>query len=229
MFEKIISIDRNLFFAINGTHSYFTDCFMWLYSGRMIWIPITLFMIGFIIYKKNWKEWLPVLVALVILFLLCDKITSDIIKPYFARLRPTHNPDIMEQVRTLYGYTAGRYGFVSSHAANALGLAVFSSLLFKNKRYTLVIVIWAVIMGYSRIYLGIHYMSDVLGGMIIGSFIGYLTYFLYSFSINKLSVKTNYVKLAIYSPVSVKILTFNMIVYIFLFIFLSPLLIDFLK
>lgn len=229
MFEKIISIDRNLFFAINGTHSYFTDCFMWLYSGRMIWIPITLFMIGFIIYKKNWKEWLPVLVALVILFLLCDKITSDIIKPYFARLRPTHNPDIMEQVRTLYGYTAGRYGFVSSHAANAFGLAVFSSLLFKNKRYTLVIVIWAVIMGYSRIYLGIHYMSDVLGGMIIGSFIGYLTYFLYSFSINKLSVKTNYVKLAIYSPVSVKILTFTMIVYIFLFIFLSPLLIDFLK
>ncbi len=229
MFEKIISIDRNLFFAINGTHSYFTDCFMWLYSGRMIWIPITLFMIGFIIYKKNWKEWLPVLVALVILFLLCDKITSDIIKPYFARLRPTHNPDIMEQVRTLYGYTAGRYGFVSSHAANASGLAVFSSLLFKNKRYTLVIVIWAVIMGYSRIYLGIHYMSDVLGGMIIGSFIGYLTYFLYSFSINKLSVKTNYVKLAIYSPVSVKILTFTMIVYIFLFIFLSPLLIDFLK
>ena len=81
MFKEITSIDQDLFFAINGTHSFFTDCVMWLYSGRLVWIPITLFLIGFIIYKKNWKEWLPVLVAFVILFLLSDKISSDIIKP----------------------------------------------------------------------------------------------------------------------------------------------------
>lgn len=229
MFKEITSIDQDLFFAINGTHSYFTDCVMWLYSGRLMWILITLLMIGFIIYKKNWREWLPLLVAFVILFLLCDKITSDIIKPYFARWRPTHDPAIMDQVRTLYGYTGGRYGFVSSHAANAFGMAVFSSLLFKNKFYTIVIFIWALIMGYSRIYLGVHHVSDVLGGMIVGSAIGFLTYSLYLFSMNKLSAKTSYVKLATYSPVPVKILTFTIIGYVVLFSLLSPLLINFLK
>lgn len=229
MFKEITPIDQDLFFAINGTHSYFADCVMWLYSGRLVWIPLTLFMIGFIFYKKSWKEWLPILVAFVILFLLCDKISSDIIKPYFARWRPTHDPAIMDQVRTLYGYTAGRYGFISSHAANAFGMAVFTSLLFKNKFYTIVIVIWALIMGYSRIYLGVHYGSDVLGGMIVGSVIGYLIYSLYLFSINKLSAKTNYVKLATYSPVSVKVLAATIIGYVVLFSLLSPFLINFLK
>jgi undecaprenyl-diphosphatase len=229
MFKEITSIDQDLFFAINGTHSFFTDCVMWLYSGRLVWIPITLFLIGFIIYKKNWKEWLPVLVAFVILFLLSDKISSDIIKPYFARWRPTHDPAIMDQVRILYGYTGGRYGFVSSHATNAFGMAVFSSFLLKNKLYTIVIIIWALIMGYSRIYLGVHYVSDVLGGIIVGSAIGLLMYSFYLFSMNKLSVKTNYAKLATYSPVSVKILTFTIIGYVVLISLLSPLLINFLK
>jgi len=229
MIEKIISIDRNLFFAINGTHSYFTDCALWLYSGTIIWIPITLFMIGFIIYKKSWKEWLPILVAFVVLFFLCDKITAEIIKPYFSRLRPTHDPNIMEHVHTLHQYIGGMYGFVSSHSANAFGMALFSSFLFKNKLYTFVIIIWALIMGYSRIYLGVHYVFDVLGGMIIGAIIGYMTYLFYSISIKKLSKKTNYVKLATYTPVSVKMLAFVIMSYIVLFSLLSPFLIDFLK
>lgn len=229
MFEELISVDRDFFFAINGTHSYIADCAMWLYSGRLVWIPLTLFMIGFICYKKSWKEWIPLILAFVILFLLCDKISSDIIKPYFAQWRPTHDPAIMNQVRTLYGYTGGRYGFTSSHAANAFGMAVFSSLLFKNKFYTLVIFIWALIMGYSRIYLGVHYVVDILGGILLGSAVGYLTYSLYIFSINKLSVKTNYLKLATYSPVSVKVLTITIISYIVFFSLLSPFFINFLK
>jgi undecaprenyl-diphosphatase len=225
--KKITSIDKDLLFAINGAHYYFTDCIMWLYSGRIIWIPIALAFVGFILYKKNWREWAPLLIAFVILFFLCDKISAEIIKPLFLRLRPSHNPDIMNHIRILYQYRGGTYGFVSSHCANAAGLAMFSSFLFKNKIYTSVIILWALAMGYSRIYLGVHYVSDVLGGMLLGTIIGYITYLLYINIVNNLSTKVDYIKLATYTNKSTKYLAIGIMSYIIFFSLLSTVIIDY--
>jgi len=97
----------------------------------------------------------------------------------FAHPRPTHYPGIMEQVRTLYNYTGGKYGFISGHATNCFGFASFTVLLFRNKPYSIVAISWAVMVSYSRIYLGVHFLSDIVGGMISGIIVGFFIYKLY--------------------------------------------------
>ena len=76
------------------------------------------------------------------------------------------------------GYVGGKYGFVSSHAANTIGIAVFTILLFKNRAFSAVILLWALVDSYSRIYLGVHYLGDILGGLVVGTFSALLSFFL---------------------------------------------------
>ncbi|MDR2920097.1 MAG: phosphatase PAP2 family protein [Tannerella sp.] len=181
MFEKIIPYEENLFFLINHAHTAFWDNVMWLYSDLVIWIPLALLVIFTIVYKTNHIEYLLILLSIVLVFCICDQLSTHIIKPLIARPRPTHYPTIMEHVHTLYGYSGGRYGFISGHAANSFGFAMFTALLFRNKFYSVIILLWAVIISYSRVYLGVHFFSDVVGGMIIGIIIGYLIYKFYLF------------------------------------------------
>ncbi|MFV0469412.1 MAG: phosphatase PAP2 family protein [Dysgonomonas sp.] len=176
MLERILPYEENLFFLINRSHSYFMDCAMWLFSGGVIWIPPAVFLIISIVYKKEWRIWLPILITIIILFVCCDQFSSAVCKPYFARPRPTHYPGIEESVRTLCGYTGGKYGFISGHATNSFGFATLSALLFRNKYYSIVIYVWAIILSYSRIYLGVHFVSDIVAGAVAGSVIGLLVY-----------------------------------------------------
>lgn len=185
MLKDILPYEKDLFFLINGSHSYFTDCTMWLLSTSIIWIPLAIFLTGSIVYKKSWKIWLPILITISILFLFCDQFSSAVCKPYFARLRPTHYPGIAEHVRTLYGYVGGQYGFISGHATNSLGFATLTALLFRNKLYSIAIYIWALLISYSRIYLGVHFVSDVVVGALAGISIGFLTYKAYRLYLQK--------------------------------------------
>ncbi len=180
MLDKMIPYEENLFFVINGAHSNFMDGMMWLFSGFPLWIfPLTVF-IFILVHKVNRRQWIPVLLAIILVFVLCDQFSSHLIKPLFQRERPTHYPEIMEHVRTLYGYKGGRYGFISGHATNSFGFALFTSLLLRNKYYTLFIMSVAFVISYSRIYLGVHFISDVIGGATAGILIGYIVYKLYS-------------------------------------------------
>lgn len=216
MLEKILPYERNLFFLINGSHSYFTDCVMWLFSGSIIWIPLIVLFLFSIVYKKEWKQWLPILITIAILFLFCDQFSSGICKPFFARLRPTHHPLFMNEVRTLYGYAGGKYGFISGHATNSFGFAALTTLLFRNKFYAGIIFLWAFIMSYSRIYLGVHFISDVVAGAVSGIIIGMLVYQLYLFYLKKTSQT---VDVPVYSSHRIKIIT--IISYISFFIIFS--------
>lgn len=185
MLEKILPYEKSLFFLINSSHSYFMDCAMWLFSGSVVWVLPSVFLIVAIIYKKNWRVWLPILIAITLLFVCADQFSSTICKPYFSRLRPTHYPGIEASVRILAGYSGGKYGFISGHATNSFGFATLTALLFRNKYYSIVIFLWALTFSYSRIYLGVHFVSDIAAGAVVGTIIGLLIYNLYRFCLGK--------------------------------------------
>lgn len=186
MVEKILIYERDAFFALNGSDSAFLDRFMWIFTGKAVWLPLAFLILLVLIYKKNWRESLLILLAIVLVVTLCDQFASHVYKPVFTRFRPTHHPDFMDQVKTVFGYRGGLYGFISSHAANAFGFATLMALIMRDKLFGWTIFFWAALTAYTRVYLGVHFISDIVPGAISGVFFGYLVYRLYSFSRSKL-------------------------------------------
>lgn len=179
MIEKILPYEQDLFFMLNGSNSCMLDYFMWFYSGKAPWIPAAIFILVILIYKKGWRDSLIILISIVLVITLCDQLASGVLKPFFGRLRPTHHPLFMDKVDTVLGYRGGRYGFISSHAANAFGFATYMALLLRYSLFSWVIYSWATVTAYSRIYLGVHFISDIVPGIIVGLVFGYLVYRMY--------------------------------------------------
>jgi len=179
MLEQVLEYERSMFFMLNGSDSPFVDRFMWLYTGKVVWLPLAAFILFILLYKKDWRESVLILLAITLVVTLCDQFASHLIKPYFERFRPTHHPEFMDDVKIVFGYRGGRYGFISSHAANAFGFAMFISLLFRYRIFTITVFIWAVLTAYTRIYLGVHFISDIIPGALAGLFFGWLVYIIY--------------------------------------------------
>lgn len=142
----------------------------------MVWLPIAAAII-FVIIKTQKRDCWVVLLGLVVLILLSDQLSSHLIKPLVHRLRPTHEPTLQGLLHIVRNHRAGGFSFVSSHATNGFAFAVFTSLIFKNRLYSLVVITWAIFTGYSRLYLGVHYPLDVLCGTIIGIGCGFAVYY----------------------------------------------------
>ena len=142
MLERILEYEREAFLWLNGNHNAFWDCFMWLYTGQVTWIPILLLFIFLLFYKKEWKEAVLIVLSLILLIALCDQFSSSICKPYFSRFRPTHHPDFIDYVNIVNDYRGGLYGFISGHATNAFGFTTFAILLFRNRLFTISILLW---------------------------------------------------------------------------------------
>lgn len=177
MLERLIQLDKNLFIWLNSHHSPFWDKLMWLISGKIEWLPLYLLLIGFIIYRFRWKS-IPIILAIVLTITLADQIAVKAFKVVFERLRPSHNSEFEGIIHLVKDYHGGRFGFVSNHAANSFGLATIMSLIFRNKYFSPGILLWAALVSYSRIYLGVHYPADIIGGAILGAGLGSLVYFL---------------------------------------------------
>jgi len=177
--EKILPYERELFLWLNDHHTPYWDTFMWIYSGKLIWLPFAIAGLVVYTYKIKWKEALLLMVCATLVGIFCDYFSATAIKPFFERLRPTHHPDFAPFVDIVKGHRGGRYGFISNHASNGFGIVVFMSLLFRYRYLTLTMVLWATITAYSRIYLGVHFISDVVGGAIWGSLIGLFVYYIY--------------------------------------------------
>jgi undecaprenyl-diphosphatase len=174
--HKLDQYDQQLFLALNGIHSTWLDPVMWAISTKYLWYPLYLVLIYFIILKRKKDVWIT-LIAITIMIILSDQL-ADLVKENMQRLRPTHNPDISFLVHTLKGYTGGDFGFVSSHASNAFAVAGFTAFFFNRKWFTILILLWAFLVSYSRIYLGVHYPLDVIGGGLLGLSIGVFMYHL---------------------------------------------------
>lgn len=177
MLESLLVYERDFFLWLNGCHSPFFDNFFWAYSEKIAWLPLAVSILFCLVYKKNWRETILVLLSIVLVILMCDQFASHVCKPLFTRFRPTHHPDFMDEVKTVFGYRGGRYGFISSHAANAFGFATFLSLLVRNKWLSLSLFLWAIINSYSRIYLGVHFISDIVPGALSGLLFGWIGYY----------------------------------------------------
>jgi undecaprenyl-diphosphatase len=174
MLDYLKNIDSQLLLFINGHHNSFWDAFMWQASGKYFWFPFIL-VIGYIIYKYRKQSWI-IFLSVAVLVVLTDQISSHLIKNLVERLRPTHEPSLQGLIHIINNYQGGLYGFVSSHAANSFGLTIFFSLLFRNKFFTMGIFAWTAIISYSRMYLGVHYPGDILGGMLVGFLCGYMVF-----------------------------------------------------
>lgn len=179
--QQLIEYDKNAFLALNGSDSVFWDGFMWVYTNTLVWIPLALVLL-YVIYRNNRvKEALFITLMVAVVVIICDRVSSGLFKPVFKRFRPAQDPELMYFVDIINGYRGGKYGFISSHAANTFGLFTFTSLLFRKREYTYAFLIWAIISCYSRIYLGVHYLGDVICGAFLGVAIGSLIYLLYSY------------------------------------------------
>lgn len=168
MLDKLIELDKELLLYINGFHTPWLDPAMIWITKTLFWLPLYLFLLYLII--KNYKKdsWI-IIIGIAMAILLADQITSGFMKPFFERLRPSREPSLQGLVHLVNGYTGGKYGFASSHAANTFATAIFFWLLFKNQyRWMWILFVWAIVMTYTRIYLGVHYPGDILVGMLVG-------------------------------------------------------------
>lgn len=193
MLDFLIHLDIDLFLIINGFRSSWADLFFWWVSDKYIWVPFYAVLLFFMI-KHNLKYWWLVLLLIPILVTATDQTSVQLFKNVFQRFRPCHNPELEGLVQIVNGKCGGKYGFVSSHATNAFGVAAFAwFMLRKNIKFIgwIVFIPYGVLVAYSRVYLGVHYPADVTVGAILGVLIAYLIYLLFVFISSKLIRKIN--------------------------------------
>lgn len=175
MLDYLNDIDTDVLLAVNGLHDAFQDAMWWMVSAKWSSLLLVLALV-WILLHQNRRHALLVLVMLALAFLLADQISSGLIKHLVERLRPTHDPSLGDAVHVVNGYRGGMYGFVSSHAANAFAAATFLSLVIRHRIVMISLFTWGLLQCYSRVYLGVHYPGDILGGLIVGILVGWLVW-----------------------------------------------------
>lgn len=179
MIETLINFDRNLFLIINSLHSDFLDSVMFWIADRFIWMPLYVSLAVFLVREYGKQGYIMILFA-GLLIVLSDQ-GSVLVKNTFERLRPCQDESISFMVHLVRNKCGGLYGFVSSHAANTMALFTYILLITRNssKWITRITAIWVILVGYCRIYMGVHFPADIFGGWMIGILMALVTYVIY--------------------------------------------------
>jgi len=186
--DTLKSIDNTILLFINGMHSAPADSLMMWISNRFIWIPLYVFLAYVIVKKFGKNSWLVIIFG-ALAIAMSDQLASHLVKNLFMRYRPSHNLILGPQLHIVDNYLGGQYGFASSHASNTFALSVFIMLLMPEKRKLIIgLFAWAIVVCYSRMYLGVHYPSDIVGGAIIGFVSAWISYKLWQICSKRLAL-----------------------------------------
>ena len=177
--NEIITLDTEVFLFLNGSNNSYLDVIMYWASDKVFWFPFYAMLLVYLAYKFKWKV-IRILVMLTLLITITDQVSSSIIKPTVKRLRPSHTVELTDKIYISEAGKGGEYGFVSSHAANSFALFFFIAILLKkeNKKIVYLIFAWAILVSYSRIYNGVHYPLDILGGILLAFLSTKLVFFM---------------------------------------------------
>ncbi len=172
--ERLGALDREAFLAINGAHAPWADHFMRAVSDMLLWFPLYFFFLFLLQRRFGWKGLAWSALTIAVMVLVSDKGSVLLFKETVQRLRPCHEPTLLGLVHLVPDGCGGRFGFVSSHASNHFAIAVFmiGALRGTPKWAAPALVVWAALICYSRVYLGVHYPGDVLVGALYGAVIG---------------------------------------------------------
>lgn len=176
---RLDSLDRDVTLALNAWHNPVTDAVWQFFSHVQIWYAMYFIIIVFFFIRLGWKKALIVTASCILFVVACDQF-ANLIKHTVCRLRPMEDADMIARGLNVLEGHGGLYGFFSAHAANCLGFAVCSTMGFRNdhrssyRGYALFIYIWAVLVGVSRVFVGKHYLGDVLAGFAVGALLGWL-------------------------------------------------------
>ncbi len=175
MIDYLMDIDAEALLAVNGMYSSFQDALWWMVSAKWSSALLVLSLLWILVHK-NRRHALLVLAMVALAVLLADQVSSGLIKHLVERLRPTHDPSLENAVHIVNGYRGGMYGFVSSHAANFFAIATLVSFIMRHRLVVIALYGWGLAQCYSRMYLGVHYPGDILGGIIVGVLAGWLVW-----------------------------------------------------
>ena len=168
LLSMLKAMDTMVFLTVNSHHNAYFDSVMWLVSGKLIWVPMYVSLFFVLLKNYSYKVVFAILLAIGVVILFTDSFTAQVIRPWVCRLRPSNldNP-MSSMVHIVDGYRGGAYGFPSNHASNTWGLAFFITFLFRRYKLTFFFFLWALLVCYSRMYLGVHYFGDLLiGGLL---------------------------------------------------------------
>jgi undecaprenyl-diphosphatase len=185
MLSTLNELDTRLFLFLNGLHNEAFDNIMVWISGKTTWWPFYLVLLFYLGWTRRWQL-VAIILSIALAVTLADQVSVHLFKEVFERLRPCKEPSLQDMVHLVNGKCGGMYGFVSSHAANTFAVAMLLLLIVRKGWFTAVMLTWATLVGYSRIYLGVHYPGDVLGGAVLGLTIGLMVYLFFSWTVGKL-------------------------------------------
>lgn len=193
-FSKIQDMDMQVLSIFNGSDNIMLDQMVQILTSGLTWIPLYVMLFCVVMRNNETMGQIALVVGSAIFCVLfADGLVDGIIKQLAERWRPSNDPTFKYMVQVVDDIRLKGYSFCSAHAANTMSLAVFFSLLIRSKLLTITLVIWSLINCWTRLYLGVHYPSDILCGMIIGIIVGILVYLLYYKIYLRISPKINYI------------------------------------
>jgi len=185
MLDQLLQYDTELFLYLNNLGSPNWDGFWLAYTTKINWAPFYAFLL-YLIYREWGKKSILLIIAVIALMIVFTDQITNLFKHGFERLRPCHVEGLIDHMRIVRKGCGGQFGFFSGHASNSMAVAIFAGLMLKkrSKYWIYFLIVWAIVMGYSRIYVGVHYPLDVLCGFIFGAISGLIFYKLSLYFIN---------------------------------------------